>query len=61
MAHYIDGFVLPIPRDRLGDYLKYRFGLFWKANIPLKQIVQAGKRTWHDEAQANDEISGHVS
>ena len=33
MAHYIDGFVLPIPRDRLNDY---------------KQLVEAVAEVWQE-------------
>jgi len=32
--------------------LKYRFGLFWKADIPLNKIVKARKRNHYDEVDA---------
>ena len=34
--------------------LKYRFGLFWKADIPLKQIIKARKRNYSDEVGASE-------
>ena len=37
MAHYIDGFVFPIPRDRLGDYrrLVEAVAMIWKEHGAL--------------------------
>ena len=40
----------PIELDNV--LLKYRFGLFWKADIPLKQIIKARKRNYRDEVDA---------
>ena len=42
----------PIELDNV--LLKYRFGLFWKADIPLKQIIKARKRNYSDEVGASE-------
>jgi len=42
----------PIELDNV--LLKYRFGLFWKADIPLKHIIKARKRNFSDEVGASE-------
>lgn len=42
----------PIELDNV--LLKYRFGLFWKADIPLTRIIKARKRKYSDEVDASE-------
>jgi len=53
MANYVDGFVIPVPRDRVADYrrLARRAGKVWREHGALEYVecmaddVSVGKRT----------------
>jgi len=53
MARYVDGFVIPVPKDRLDDYrrLARRAGKVWREHGALEYVecvaddVEAGKYT----------------
>ena len=53
MAHYVDGFVVPVPKDRLDDYrrLARKAGRIWREHGALQYVesvaddVKPGKRT----------------
>lgn len=64
MAHYIDGFVLPIPRDRLDDYKRVLKGVaeVWKEHgaLDYREFVgddmnREGTRPFQDLAGSTDE------
>ena len=63
MAHYIDGFVLPIPRDRLDDYqrLVEAAAKIWKEHGALDyreyvgdDLIMEGTRSFTDAAGASE-------
>ena len=63
MAHYIDGFVLPVPRDRLDDYkrLVEAFAEIWKEHGALDyreyvgdDLILDGTRSFTDLVAATE-------
>ena len=63
MTHYVDGFVLPIPRDHLGDYQKLveAVAVIWKEHGALDyreyvgdDLSMEGVRSFPDAASAAD-------